>query len=243
MVYSCTTEFIQGDEISGSCTIRFSLEDGRDPTQDPIEFPGRYVVTWCRWGDNNFHTCAVIYLCRILQNGVHSPKATSYFSLPSLRPPVENIVALLDVPPQGTLHVPMPLTLIIRNYHPTRSANIVVQLEPDSMDGFVVSGLRNGRVSVLLPGSEDKLIWSIIPIECGYVKVPRIKVTDRRKAIPAQAQDANESDAITDAFAGDLIQVVDVRRGVRQDDSQGGDSVDDQPSTDTEMLPTILVLP
>ena len=104
------------------------------------------------------------------------------------------------------------------------------------MDGFVVSGLRNGRVSVLLPGSEDKLIWSIIPIECGYVKVPRIKVTDRRKAIPAQAQDANESGAITDAFADDLIQVVDARCGVRQDDG----SVDDQPK---EMLPTVLVLP
>ena len=46
------TEFIQGDEISGSCTIRFSLEDGLDPIQDPIEGPGRYVVTWCRWGNN-----------------------------------------------------------------------------------------------------------------------------------------------------------------------------------------------
>ena len=49
LVYSCTTEFIQGDEISGSCTISFSLEDERDPIQDPVVGPGRYVVTWCRW--------------------------------------------------------------------------------------------------------------------------------------------------------------------------------------------------
>ena len=49
MVYSHTTEVIQGDEISGSCTISFSLEDERDPVQDPVDGPGRYVVTWCRW--------------------------------------------------------------------------------------------------------------------------------------------------------------------------------------------------
>ena len=42
-------EFIQGDEISGSCTISFSLEDERDLIQDPVDGPGRYVVTWCRW--------------------------------------------------------------------------------------------------------------------------------------------------------------------------------------------------
>ena len=144
---------------------------------------------------------------------------------------MDSIVALLDVSPQGTLHVSMSLTLTIRNYHPTRSANILVQLEPDSMDGFVVSGLRDGRVPVLLPGSEEKLIWNIIPIECGYVKVPQIKVTDRRNAVPGPQ---GESGATTDAFPGDVIKVVDVRREVRQ----SGSSTDEQ-----ETLPTILVLP
>ena len=47
-LYSRTTEFIQGDEISGSCTISFSLEDEYDPVQDLIDGPGRYVMTWCR---------------------------------------------------------------------------------------------------------------------------------------------------------------------------------------------------
>jgi len=49
MIYPRTTEFIQGDEISGSCTISFSLEDEHNVIQDPIDGPGRYVVTWCRW--------------------------------------------------------------------------------------------------------------------------------------------------------------------------------------------------
>lgn len=157
---------------------------------------------------------------------------------------MDNIVALLDVPPQGTLHVPMFLTLTIRNYHPTRSANIVVQLEPDLMDGFVVSGLRNGRVPVLLPGSEEKLFWNIIPIECGFVKVPRIKVTDRRKIIPG-SQGTNETGANVDAFAGDLIKVVNIRRGVRQDDSQieGSDSVNQSSTNEEEVSTTVLVLP
>ena len=48
MVYSHTTDFIQGDEISGSCTISFSLEDEQDHIQDHIDGPGQYVVTWCR---------------------------------------------------------------------------------------------------------------------------------------------------------------------------------------------------
>ena len=137
--------------------------------------------------------------------------------------------------------MPMFLTLTIRNYHPTRSANIVVQLEPDSMDGFVVSGLRNGRVPVLLPGSEEKLFWNIIPIECGFVKVPRIKVTDRRKAIPGP-QGTNEIDAKVDAFAGDLIKVVNIRRGVRQDVSQS-DSVNQFFTDEEEVSATVLVLP
>ena len=184
-----------------------------------------------------------LQLHRILQNGNHGPTATSSFSLPFLRPPMDSIVALLDVAPQGTLHIPMPLTLTIRNYHSTRSANIVVQLEPDSLDGFVVSGLRNGRVPVLLPGSEEKLTWNILPIECGYVKVPRIKVTDRRNAI-SNSQSTNEPDANTEAFVGDMIKVIDSRRDMRQDDSQieGGDSVINQPD-EQDRLATILVLP
>jgi trafficking protein particle complex subunit 11 len=104
------------------------------------------------------------------------------------------------------------------------------------------SGLRNARVPVLLPGSEEKLIWNI---ECGYVKVPRIKVIDGRKAI-SSSQDTNEPGANTEGFAGDVIKVIDLRRDrMRQDESQieGGDSFNNQSSADEqERLATILVL-
>ena len=137
----------------------------------------------------------------------------------------------------------MPLSLTIRNYHPTRSANIVVQLEPDLMDGFVVSGLRNGRVPVLLPGSEEKLIWNILPIECGYVKVPRIKVMDRRKAISSSQSTTNEAGANSEAaIDGDLIKVIDLKRGLRRGGTNSQIEGDDNQSPIDERA-TILVLP
>lgn len=92
------------------------------------------------------------------------------------------------------------MSLKIRNQHPSRSANITVQLEPDAFDAFVVSGLRSGRVPILLPGGEEQLIWRLIPIECGYLKVPKIKVVDRR------SQSSGESES-----EGEVVRIVDVR--------------------------------
>ncbi|KAF8963658.1 Gryzun, putative trafficking through golgi-domain-containing protein [Flammula alnicola] len=221
-------EYIGGDEFCASCRISFALEDDQDVTQDALEGPGRYVVTWCR----------------VLQNGEHGSKATSYFPLPPLRPPMDDLVALLDVPPKATLHVPVSLALTIRNYHPTRSANVTVHLEPDSLEAFVVSGIRNGRVPILLPGSEEKLVWRMIPIECGYVKLPRIKVIDRRKAIPV-SQSSGEPVVASDASAGDLVKVVDLRHDTRQDVSTRTDSesVHGDEVEQWEGPGTILVLP
>ena len=68
----------------------------------------------------------------------------------------------------------------MRNRRPTKSANVVVQVEFDAADGFVLAGLRSGRVPVLLPGAEEELRWNMVPVECGLVRVPRIRVVDRR---------------------------------------------------------------
>ncbi|KAF9560978.1 hypothetical protein CPC08DRAFT_817945 [Agrocybe pediades] len=213
-------EYIAGDEFSGNCRISFALDDHNAP-QEVIEGPGRYVVTWRR----------------ILPDGKFGQESVSYFPLPALRPPVDGLVALLDVPPQANLHIPISVTLTIRNYHPTRSANVTVQLEPDSLDSFVVAGLRSSRVPVLLPGSEEKLVWRMIPIECGYVKVPRIKVIDRRKAIPV-SQSSGEGDGST----GDIVKVVDLRG-----DSRHGvvslDSEENSEDSEARDFNTILVLP
>jgi hypothetical protein len=198
-------EYIAGDEFSASCRISLALEDDQEIVSEPLEGPGRFTIAWCR----------------VLQNGEEGPKATSYFPLPSLRHPVEDLMALLDVPPKASLHVPVSMTLTIRNYHPSRSAHITVHLEPDSLDSFVVSGMRSGRVPVLLPGAEEKLVWRIIPLECGYVRLPRIKVVDRRRAISA-SQIPGEIVAAPEGPTGELVKVIDLRHDAwveREDDS------------------------
>ena len=57
-----------------------------------------------------------------------------------------------------------------------------MQLEPDAADAFLVAGQRNARVPTLLPGATVELAWSLVPIECGFVRIPKIRVTDKRKA-------------------------------------------------------------
>lgn len=106
----------------------------------------------------------------------------------------------MSVPPSAKLHVPISMRLKIRNRHPSRSANITIQLEPEPSDAFVVSGLRSGRVPILLPGGEEELSWRLIPVECGYVQVPKIKVVDRR------AKGLGEAET-----EGEMIKVVDLR--------------------------------
>ena len=104
------------------------------------------------------------------------------------------------------------MKLTVRNLRSAGAANVVVQVEFDPADGFVVAGLRSGRLPILLPGGEEVLTWNLIPIECGYVKVPIIKVTDRRPVAGAGA-DASEGD-------GEVVPVVDVRRDGRSEDGQ-----------------------
>jgi len=119
-------------------------------------------------------------------------------------------VALLNAPPTAKLHEPTTLRLKVRNRHSSRSANITVHLEQDTPDGFILAGLSSGRIPILLPGSEHEVSWRIIPIDTGYVKMPKIRVMDRRKkaAGTASAEDADimEND-------GDEILVTDARVG------------------------------
>jgi hypothetical protein len=152
---------------------------------------------------------------RIMMNGARGPLSTTRLPLPFLRPPTSGLVALLNVPPKAKLHVPISMRLVIRNQHPTRSANVAVQLDPDPSDGFVVAGLRVGRVSILLPGAEEELTWRLIPIDCGYVNIPRLKVVDRRKAI-ASSQGIEGANAEVDTV-GEVVSVVDVRRDERDE--------------------------
>ncbi|KAN0130166.1 Gryzun, putative trafficking through Golgi domain containing protein [Lactarius tabidus] len=159
-----TSDWLPGDEFAAVCRVDLSLED--EPGEnDAISGPGEFVLLWRR----------------ILPNGDHGTLNTSRFPLPDLLPPRPGVVALLELPPSAKLHDPIHAHLTIRNHHPTRTANLTVQLEPDAADSFLVAGQRSARVPTLLPGAEIQLAWSLVPIECGFVRIPKIRVTDKRK--------------------------------------------------------------
>lgn len=108
------------------------------------------------------------------------PSSSTHIPLPLLRPPRETLVALLSAPATAKLHTPAPMHLTVRNHHASRSAVISVSLDPQPSDGFVVAGLRSGRLPLVLPGGEERVAWNVVPVECGYVPVPRVRVVDQR---------------------------------------------------------------
>jgi trafficking protein particle complex subunit 11 len=182
---------------------------------------------------------------RISADGEHGPLSISHFNLPSLRPPVENLIALLNIPPMAKLHKPMPVELTVRNRHPSRSANCVVQVDTDPSDAFILAGLRSGRLPILLPGGEEKLSWQLIPLECGLVRLPKITVVDRRKAHTPEGEVET---------MGEMVKVVDVRWDerdaegadpalVRRSSSESSDSGQSDDGSGGSRIGTVLVLP
>ncbi|KAJ6497565.1 Gryzun, putative trafficking through golgi-domain-containing protein [Mycena sanguinolenta] len=219
------SDYLAGDEFCDVCRISMDLGENLDLQEAAITGPGKYEIGWRR----------------ILGSGDRGPLTTSVFPLPPLRPPVDEVIALLDVPPTARLHVPTSLTVTIRNRHPSRSANVTIQLEPDPSDGFVVAGLRSGRVPIMLPGGEEKITWRLIPIDCGYVKVPRMKIVDKRRAI-AGAQGLRESNA-EEETEGDMVKIVNVRLDRAKERKLAGRvSVESVEGGDAP-LDTVLVLP
>jgi hypothetical protein len=177
---------------------------------------------------------------------------TTLLSLPSLQPPIDARIALLHVAPTAYLHQPTEMKLVVRNRHPSRTAHMVVSLELDDSPGFILSGVRSGRVPVLLPGAEWELRWTLIPLECGYVRLPQIRVIDRRKPfVAAGDQSAPMGHNPELDLPGDEVRVVDVRWDGR--DAEGQESVlqrrnslDSESSEEERQLPqagTVLVLP
>ena len=165
---------------------------------------------------------------RLSDTGNPGLPATTQISLPPLKPPQNALVALLHAPPLVHLHQPFLLELVIRNQHPTRSACPMVSLELEPTESFVAAGIRNGKLPTLIPGAEEKVIWQLIPLECGpEVPLPKIRVTDRRRAVenpdgsgavgagagmgaPQQHQEST--------VAGDEIRIIDVKWDRRRSD-------------------------
>lgn len=151
---------------------------------------------------------------------------------------MDGLVALLDIPSTAKLHAPITMHLTIRNQRPSKAANVVIQLDLDPVsDSFIVSGIRQCRLPVLLPGAEERVSWNLIPVDCGYVKIPKIKVTDRRNVIDAQvpAHSAAGKPPLTE---GEDVQVVDVRTDVSVPSDAVGAT-----TSDGSRRGTILVVP
>jgi trafficking protein particle complex subunit 11 len=181
----------------------------------------------------------------ILPDGTHGSPSMTSIPLPSLTPPTSSLVAVLSVPPQAKLHSPIPLTLIIRNPHLTKAANVTIQLELEASDGFIVAGLRGGRIPILLPGAEERVVWKIIPIECGHVKIPRIRVVDRRATVNA-SQQAGQREAGVDGSErprGETVNIVDVRLDLNDQTTASKESSGERMARNDSEITTVFVLP
>ncbi|KAH0829099.1 Gryzun, putative trafficking through golgi-domain-containing protein [Lanmaoa asiatica] len=210
-----SAEYLTGDQFSDICRIALAPENEM-VTGEGLLGPGEYVLTWKRHG-------------LMPSPGHYGPRSSTHIPLPPLRPPRETLVALLSVPATAKLHTPIPMHLTVRNRHASRSAVISVSLDPQPSDGFVVAGLRSGRLPLVLPGAEERVTWNVIPIECGYVKVPRVRVMDHRRG-----DDVHDAVGERDGD-GEVVRVVDVRfEGWREERSEEGSQLDAH---------TILVLP
>lgn len=142
---------------------------------------------------------------RISAAGNSGEFATTRIALPTLKPPIDSLVAMLHVPPLVHLHQPFTVELVISNRHPTRTACPSVTIEPDSTpssssqpssDGFVIAGMRAGRLPVLIPGAETRVSWRLIPLECGIaVRLPKIRVRDLRAIVSAPQREREQVQA------------------------------------------------
>ncbi|KAG2132301.1 Gryzun, putative trafficking through golgi-domain-containing protein [Suillus bovinus] len=216
-------EYLPGDELCNVSRISLCPREEQLLGEEIIG-PGDYEVVWRR----------------MLPDGGRGRQSTTRFALPTLMIPQDELIALLDVPSFARLHMSTPIHLTVRNRHSSRSANIIVALDLDPSDAFVVAGLRNGRLPILLPSSEEKLSWNLIPIECGHVKIPRIKVMNvRGAALPSQGVGVPSTEVDVE---GEPVKVVDVRadRNTARVES-AGDGADVVPQQYDAS--TILVLP
>jgi len=237
-VASCSLSFVEdefpcswshGDTFSLTCEVDLYEENNEDFSEDEIPFPGHFEVTWRR-------------------SGITDPNIApgkTLLNVPSLRPPDDGLVALLDCPPLGRLHHPFGLRLTVQNRRKFRTAEPI--LDVDSSEAFVLSGPRHARLPMLLPGTSDDVFFNLIPLSCGFVRLPTFKVHDRRKLGVLREDEGGSSidpsgeaamNSEEDRIAAARVPVLLVERDIRP----GRDSLDlsvpgDELSLDGHFLP------
>jgi hypothetical protein len=145
---------------------------------------------------------------------------------------MDEVTALLSIPAAAQLHVPFKFSITIRNCNTTKSANIFVQVDTEPTDSFILSGLRSGRLPILLPDSETTLSWGAVPVECGFVKLPKISVRNLRPTVGVGE----------DASGADGLAVKVIRAQVPQKTFSAPTQVDSKAVQDFDSH-TVLVLP
>jgi hypothetical protein len=213
-------ELEPGDILGDICHIQLAKDPVDASLSSYIPCPGEYELRWRR----------------LLPNGAHGKLAVTHLPLPSLQQPTESVVALLEIPPVAKLHTRLTARLRIRNEHSGQSANVFVQIDPDPSDGFIVSGLRSGRLPILMPGGEEVVTWGLIAVECGDVRLPKMRIVDRRKPGPASV-----GSELNLPMEERFIPIVDTRFEARKPSAEGAEAV--TPSHRPHDSISILVLP
>lgn len=127
--------------------------------------------------------------------------------MPALKEPEDELVALAHLPPFATLHTPFPLHLTIENRARNRTADIILSLETTEI--FVCAGPRTAHIPALLPGTSADVYLTVIALSAGFVRLPRIRVQDRRDEVPREAPSLVQGWDVRDP-TGDL-RIVSVR--------------------------------
>jgi len=117
-----------------------------------------------------------------------------------------------------------------------------VQLEPDATDAFLIAGQRKASVPTLLPGTEAQLVWSLIPMGCGFVQVPKIHVVDRRKVGGLTAPSATEPPQATEE-EGTPVRIFDLRRDEKVEVVDTDETLEDTDGVNMGSIRPVLVLP
>jgi hypothetical protein len=121
------------------------------------------------------------------------------------------VTVLIEPPAVAKMHVPFTLPVKLRNGNQHRTAELSFFLEPT--DGFVVAGLKSATLPLLLPGTAEELVFNMVPIQVGILRLPYFRVTLR--TFPQKGQEESDPrrspDMLGGTGTGEIVESVDMR--------------------------------
>ncbi|KAG8794879.1 hypothetical protein FRC12_020516 [Ceratobasidium sp. 428] len=160
----------KGDSFSTTLRVQTHVDESADDfveaTDEKLPL-GNFQIQWKRTGA-----------------GESIPSSTSVITLPTLQEPEDDFVAFAHLPAFATLHTPFPLLLTIENRARTRTADVILTLE--TTEQFVCAGPRTAHITAILPGTTTSVYFTVVPLSVGFIRLPRIRVQDRREDPPKE---------------------------------------------------------